>query len=217
MQGTVFSFTTVACRRSFNMHRKCPRGELSQSSQAAVSSHHLSVLPSPGKPLQSQSKRLEGGYNDTGEGTTVCIESKWYRGKEKPAQIFSEEVTYWAFYSLLRVMERLQFVPQPGVFGGAWVVFSCFLWPGSGFKVMWFLQTCWLLKEEKQTRQWLHDLSPSLGDFQWSHLESPIPSPHQGTNHLTPNPGLPHFLHCTRHHGKQDLNASGSSLNSNKA
>lgn len=76
MEGIIFSFTTAACRRSFNMHRKCPRGELSQSSQAAVSSHHLSVLPSPGKPLQSQSKRLEGGYNDTGEGTTVCIESK---------------------------------------------------------------------------------------------------------------------------------------------
>lgn len=38
-------------------------------------------------------------------------------------------------------------------------VFSCFSWPCSGFKAMWFLQACW---KGKQTRWWPPTVSHSL-------------------------------------------------------
>lgn len=122
------------------------------------------------------------------EQQTVCVECKWYGGKEKPMQIFSEEVTYWAFCSLLRVMERQKSVPQPGALWGAWV-FSCFSWLGSGFKVMWFLQTCWLPKEEnKQGIDFLPCPLPwgTLSGPTWNHL-SPLPSRAEITQHQTCN------------------------------
>lgn len=183
MQGILPCFETAANRRSFNMHRKCPHGELAQNSQHAVNSHHLSMLTSLWKPLQNQSMGSEGRYNDTGGRSwgQQCVRGvSDTGGEEKPMQIFAEKVAYQAFCSLLWVREGLQLVPQPGALWGSRVMFSAAFHDRAvasrrcdSFRLV--------EKENKQDG----DLLPC--PLPWSRLGSPGPSPHQSTNHLTPN------------------------------
>lgn len=178
-QGITFSFTAAACRRAFNMHRSVHVGNYHKAAKL-LQAPTISVCCLPQESLSTAKPRgwELGMMAQTREQQTECVECKWYRGKGKPVQIFSAEVTHWAFCSLLRVMDRLQFVPQPGALWGTWVVFSCFSWLSSGFKVMWFLQTWWLLKEEnKQGSDFLPCPLPwgTLSGPTWNHL-SPLPT-----------------------------------------
>lgn len=185
----------MTCKASHSASRLLPAGGLLTCTESVhVGNYHkaakllqaptISVCCLPQESLCRAKTRGWKGGTMTQVREQQNAECKWYGVKEKPMQIFSEEVTYWAFCSLLRVMERLQFVPQPGALWGAWVVFSCFSWPGSGFKVMWFLQTCWLPKEEnKQSSDFLPCPLPGgiLSSPTWNHL-SLSPPEHKSPN-----------------------------------